>query len=840
MAHHGQESLLEHMGPELTLRFREEEREGDVLSLYALSALAGVSGQRNSHADGCSDPDTRPTTPSSPRSSHGSLSLSSGPESTGSSDELSIAFTDDAELGALNRLTEPETPDEPSRPRYSSLGQQSRAARASTERDRLTGSSQSPTTESNCASQDLAAHGAGERLEDIRASMPAHSESNEDTSSVVCVAPSVFDSDLMQSKCRCMHEMHRYPEGFTHTTMHTDHMFPEDCERLELNNDLPRDLSDSWRDVGSHFPGAQAGDNVFSGFADADLESLTLPVRYPMLIGGVGGNVLGAPPWNRAYTLAGTSRYEQAVAQYGPFRDTNVNSECSSDEDAYSAVWDINVASECFSNEDGYSPIWDTTRNVDLECFSDGDSDELRSLPSSDTTRSDFDSVWDDAPASVGAGPGISSANNESDYIRWLLISTALRHLDLDLHRRAVNNLQTGEGTDYVLQPQGGGHSENSGNSSSQPLGRSSAHSRGHKRGRGDHDEEDDDDQDRPPVQRARTSKRNTANREVILACPFAKWKPREYHACNAKRITRVRDVRQHLRRSHRLPIYCERCKKIFPEEKNLIRHAQEMVACELRTDKSYEGVTRFQEDQLRKRLPKGSTWDKWYHIFEILFPNHKPKPDNPYMDSGFSWQLGLVEKFMTESGPEIMLQALQVRDLSIDARTYVESDEHLSRLRDRALHEAFSIIARRCRTFLQDATAETKNIGGVSCQRSTLSTVGAPNTSTSPTSQPSREQIQVGQDLTCIEIEQGSPTHRADESTIADLAHLRPSDAVTGQPATLEPASALDEDGFQIACGEADGLFSSLPLYDPLDLNSFESWIANYQDMPIWQPPRT
>lgn len=210
--------------------------------------------------------------------------------------------------------------------------------------------------------------------------------------------------------------------------------------------------------------------------------------------------------------------------------------------------------------------------------------------------------------------------------------------------------------------------SANSPNTASTGISPRAQAEAGSRRGKRSSNANADEDQDEDEPGQGGSRKRSRKNRSPgyfhrSLACPFAKKDPARYHECYKNRITRIQDVKQHLRRFHEPPIYCLICKDTFKSEAELQTHA-EARSCTLRPEK-VDGVDRDQKERLSKNVDrKLSTEDQWYSIFDILFPGFDPRPRSPYVEGSVNPVLLAFQDFMTHQGPSVLLASLQARDL--------------------------------------------------------------------------------------------------------------------------------------------------------------------------------
>ncbi|XXG95215.1 hypothetical protein Hte_001475 [Hypoxylon texense] len=161
-------------------------------------------------------------------------------------------------------------------------------------------------------------------------------------------------------------------------------------------------------------------------------------------------------------------------------------------------------------------------------------------------------------------------------------------------------------------------------------------------------EDSDDEDPTQPPSDRAARSDRG--GRRKHLACPFAKMHPEKHVRCFSLKLSRIRDVKQHLHRKHTPEFYCQRCKVIFPDDPSLQEHIRNDAGFACDFSESLEGISLAQRQRLtRKSDSKLSLEEQWYSIWDILFPG-RPRPDTVYVIFGFLADPCLVRGYFTSS----------------------------------------------------------------------------------------------------------------------------------------------------------------------------------------------
>lgn len=142
------------------------------------------------------------------------------------------------------------------------------------------------------------------------------------------------------------------------------------------------------------------------------------------------------------------------------------------------------------------------------------------------------------------------------------------------------------------------------------------------------------------------------------FACPFFKKDPIKYSDCHRYRLSRIRDVKQHLRRHHSRPIYCPICGDNFRKEEDRDIHVRSRVCQEVsfRIDR----FTEAQQEKLSEKLPPNTSKEaQWLAMFAIVFPGHTP-PASAYIDPELSEETRLFQDYITRVGPSFLLGRLQ------------------------------------------------------------------------------------------------------------------------------------------------------------------------------------
>ena len=144
----------------------------------------------------------------------------------------------------------------------------------------------------------------------------------------------------------------------------------------------------------------------------------------------------------------------------------------------------------------------------------------------------------------------------------------------------------------------------------------------------------------------------------VSFACPFCKYDSIRYQACYNYLLRRIRDVKQHIIRCHKRPIYCPRCYQEFENEAARDTHVRTAI-CTPCSPRLIDGITEDQRAALANRVSaKVSSEEQWFSVFEILFPGY-PRPSSPYIDRGLSGQLTTLVDYLDGPGTRVILDAI-------------------------------------------------------------------------------------------------------------------------------------------------------------------------------------
>jgi hypothetical protein len=161
----------------------------------------------------------------------------------------------------------------------------------------------------------------------------------------------------------------------------------------------------------------------------------------------------------------------------------------------------------------------------------------------------------------------------------------------------------------------------------------------------------------RPPSKKMKSGRGKKPQKS--FACPYLKWDPEKFKECCKLRLSRISDVKNHLHRKHTPHHYCPLCQAIFPGEDSLQGHIEDR-GCSRRDPIMLIGVSRQQYQQLHKKSDSdASEEDKWYKIWNILFPQHA-KPPSVYIDTNLALEMRQFREYCENRGPGIMRERLE------------------------------------------------------------------------------------------------------------------------------------------------------------------------------------
>ncbi|KAK4157597.1 hypothetical protein C8A00DRAFT_11577 [Chaetomidium leptoderma] len=263
-----------------------------------------------------------------------------------------------------------------------------------------------------------------------------------------------------------------------------------------------------------------------------------------------------------------------------------------------------------------------------------------------------------------------------------------------------------------------------------------------------------------------------------MLACPLWKANPDRHRDCFPKILSRIRDVKQHLRRRHPPQFYCERCKTTFPDEQARDQHVSQPGTLSCTPSPTLDCISHQQHWEIsRKANPKLSEEDQWFAIWDIVFPGRR-RPPSAYRDADISEDLYLFQGDCRTHGAAVLDDEIQSRiDLGIWQGPLLSSDQRSGILRW-VLDEGLGILWRSTRAA---SGAAQSNLNGmlpphfvtpaVSSQPDSAVAVG-----TEPPPSDSQPDTMAGGGVASVERDSAAREEPAGESEEETLRQLLPS----------------------------------------------------------------
>ncbi|KAE9362873.1 hypothetical protein N431DRAFT_424261, partial [Stipitochalara longipes BDJ] len=194
-------------------------------------------------------------------------------------------------------------------------------------------------------------------------------------------------------------------------------------------------------------------------------------------------------------------------------------------------------------------------------------------------------------------------------------------------------------------------------------------------------DNSDDSGEDVVPPLPKRHNSDQGKDLQRTLACPYLTKDPIKHTSCCSKKLTRIRDVKQHLTRAHYSELYCQSCQAIdFRDEASLQRHVR-AGKCSYRDPSTSDRISNHQRGQLtRKSKGNASVEDQWFAIWGIVFGKH-PRPSSIYLDANLTLQMLQFRAYCCLRGPTILREHvesdpvwMQLEATAEQRQTYLES----------------------------------------------------------------------------------------------------------------------------------------------------------------------
>ncbi|KIM99693.1 hypothetical protein OIDMADRAFT_181109 [Oidiodendron maius Zn] len=140
-------------------------------------------------------------------------------------------------------------------------------------------------------------------------------------------------------------------------------------------------------------------------------------------------------------------------------------------------------------------------------------------------------------------------------------------------------------------------------------------------------------------------------------ACPFFKRDPVRYMDCLTRKLTRIRDVKQHIERRHTQPRFsCPVCYGNFSSAQDRDDHIRSRC-CVPRSPiaiDSLDGVSRETLKLLKSRVSRTLAREQWYGVWDTIFSG-VTRPESPYLDSTIEEIIGIIRNLWEREAVQIL-----------------------------------------------------------------------------------------------------------------------------------------------------------------------------------------
>ncbi|KAH7321332.1 hypothetical protein B0I35DRAFT_477828 [Stachybotrys elegans] len=193
-------------------------------------------------------------------------------------------------------------------------------------------------------------------------------------------------------------------------------------------------------------------------------------------------------------------------------------------------------------------------------------------------------------------------------------------------------------------------------------------------------------DSDEDDSSNVHTSLSKFENSSRSFACPFFRKNPYKYTDCANKKLTRIRDVKQHIQRKHcQMSNYCPVCYKSFSSAARRDGHIRSRH-CKPRPPprmRNRDAISQTTQQRLSDRVDRNLTQEEqWKTLWDILFPNDQP-PDNPYMGTTVDEVTRMFRECWFTERPHIIRAFLERHGLDGGCHQGLELETILSALLD-------------------------------------------------------------------------------------------------------------------------------------------------------------
>ncbi|KAI1215034.1 uncharacterized protein F4807DRAFT_18476 [Annulohypoxylon truncatum] len=156
-----------------------------------------------------------------------------------------------------------------------------------------------------------------------------------------------------------------------------------------------------------------------------------------------------------------------------------------------------------------------------------------------------------------------------------------------------------------------------------------------------------------PPERRG--GRRSSASRHIdesqqYFACPFYYSDKVEHWHCHRFAFKRIGDVRQHIKRTHIVPIHCPVCGENFDNNDLKDVHVDARVCQQHEFPHSWATIEQLDSmDRAANELNPSSDRERWFTIWDIMFPDTQ-QPASPYIcDTYWGFQASVTQDAVNE-----------------------------------------------------------------------------------------------------------------------------------------------------------------------------------------------
>ncbi|KAH8670677.1 hypothetical protein BGZ61DRAFT_108854 [Ilyonectria robusta] len=162
-----------------------------------------------------------------------------------------------------------------------------------------------------------------------------------------------------------------------------------------------------------------------------------------------------------------------------------------------------------------------------------------------------------------------------------------------------------------------------------------------------------------------------------------------EHRDCCTRKLSRIRDVKQHLARRHTPERYCQLCfETSFATERSLQNHLKER-SCSSQDPSTLKGISYDQHRQLSKKSnPALGEEGQWFAIWDVIFPESPDKPVSAYISTGLSVEMRLFREYSYSSGPAMLREQIMSDP---DCMRQESTEEDQQRSLDRVITEGIT-----------------------------------------------------------------------------------------------------------------------------------------------------